>query len=462
MIKTLKGRLALIYTFLFTIIALIVFFYIYQVLTGDLNTRIDEELLDDAQEIVTIFEDSGLSEAADEILLEVEGKEAETVFYRLFSPQQKLLASSKLEYWRYLPVLPKHSPAVGKIIYNWQHIPEHKFEVRSIYCGMRDGHTLQIGVEPIENENLFRLFFETFSIAFVVLTMTGGFLALLVSKRAMSGIDRLRDSFIRVGHGDFTQPVTIGQEGEEIETLIDTFNQMQNKIQTLVEELHNVTNNIAHDLRSPVTRIRGMTETTLTGQQNLSEYRETAGHIVEECDSLVSMVNTMLEIAESDAGVITIIPETVDISHMIHDVADLFLPVAEDKSIDIQIELPLEPIQVTGDKSRLQRALANLLDNALKYTSQKNQITLSALAYDTYVCICVLDTGIGISEEDQKHIFDRFFRGDPSRSTPGNGLGLSLVKSIALLHHGDIQVTSVIGKGSCFQLTLPLYMQCQK
>lgn len=456
MIKTLKGRLALWYTLLFTFMTLGVFFYIYMVLTRDLNSRVDDELLDDAQEIVIIFQERGLAAAAEEILLEVEGADRETNFYRIFSPEHEILAASDLEYWEYLPDVPGKDPEPGEIVFESGHVLEHEFVVRSVYCSMPGGYILQVGVEPIENGRLFKLFYETFVAAFVILSLASVLLGLLISKRAMLGLDRLRDSFERVGQGDFSLPVVFGREGIEIDTLIMRFNDLQHRIQTLIEELRNVTNDIAHDLRSPVTRIRGIAETTLTGPQKLEDYQTMSGQIIEECDTLVGTINTMLEIAESDAGVMKITLTSVDISGMVSDVADLFQPVAEDKEIELQIEIPVEPIFIAGDKSRLQRALANLLDNAIKYTRHQGTVTLSVSLDGSQVCIAIRDNGIGISEEDQMHIFDRFFRGDPSRTTPGNGLGLPLVRSIATLHHGCVHVESTLGEGSCFTLILPV------
>ncbi|MDA3901995.1 MAG: ATP-binding protein [Desulfuromusa sp.] len=454
--KTLKGRLVLWYALLFTVMAMGVFFYIYTILVHDMGRRVDEELIDDALEIVDIFAESGLQATAREIHLEVDEEDHGRVFYRIFSPQQVVLAATNLESWQHLAIRPEKIPEQGEMNFASLIVPGHEFKVRSIYRHMQGGYLLQIGFEPVENGRLLQLFYESFGVAFAVLVLSGSFLGFLISRRALKGIDRLRESFERVGQENFNQPVAVGREGLEIETLIKAYNQMQQRIQTLIEELHNVTNNIAHDLRSPITRIRGMAETTLTSPQSVPAYQEMTGNVVEECDNLVGMISTMLEIAEADAGVIEIKPVRLDISAMIQDVSELFAPVAEDKKIDLLLELPAEPLLLYGDKTRLQRALANLLDNALKYTPREGKVTLSGIREDSQLHVSVEDTGIGISAKEQKYIFDRFYRVDLSRSTHGNGLGLSLVKSIVFLHHGSIKVISVEGKGSCFHLYLPI------
>jgi len=455
MVKTLKGRLTLWYTLLFIFMALSIFFYIYTVLSRDLNRRVDEELIDDAEEIVRIFEESGLQAASEEILLEVKDDSLETNFYRIFSPENELLGTTDLQYWTHLAKIPERSPAPGEANYESLTVTGHEFKVRSIYYGIQGGHILQVGFEPVEDGDLFKLFYETFGIAFAALLFMGVSLGALIAKRAMNGLDRLRSSVESVGRGDLFHPVEVGREGIEVQTLILSFNQAQDRIQALVGELRNVSDNIAHDLRSPVTRIRGIAETSLTSQERPSNYQESLGNIIEDCDTLVSMINTMLEIAQSDAGTVKIESDPVDISQMIQDVTDLFYPLAQDKNIRLTDKLPSETLYVTGDRSRLQRALANILDNALKYTPSEGEVTVSASIENDHVCISVQDTGFGISVEDQKQLFTRFFRADPSRSTPGNGLGLSLVKSIVSLHHGQVLVTSSLGKGSCFQIVLP-------
>lgn len=455
MIKSLKGRLTLWYTLLFALISLGAFFLVYVVLTRDLNQRLDAELIDDAEEIILVFEKFGVQRASEEIQLEVKGDDHKTRFYRIFSPTLQLISATDLTDWQNLPQLPSYRPKEHSLLLKSHRVEGHEFEIRSIYYEMKGGYLLQIGFEPVENGKLFRLFQETFGAAVVLLIVIGSLLGFMISKYAMRGIDRLCASFERAGHGDFSEVVQHGREGEEIENLIQTFNRMQGRIHALISELRNVTNNIAHDLRSPITRIRGMSEMSLTGTQELSDYQETAGSIIEDCDILVGMINTMLEIAESDAGVTKISLTDVDISRMVHDVADIFLPVAEDKGIRLTVDSPNTPVTLSGDKARLQRALANLLDNALKYTSREGTVTLSVVSDESSNSIIVRDSGVGIPPEELELVFSRFYRSDVSRSTPGNGLGLALVRSIAHLHQGEVKVESTVNQGSTFELILP-------
>lgn len=175
---------------------------------------------------------------------------------------------------------------------------------------------------------------------------------------------------------------------------------------------------------------------------------------IEDCDLILGMINTMLDISEAEAGACVLKVEEVDISRVARDACELFEPMAEDKGVTV-ISRVIDRCCVSGDLQRLQRMVANLLDNALKYTPSEGTITVSVNDDEENVVISVSDTGIGISEEDLSHIFERFYRCDQSRSQAGIGLGLSLALAIARSHGGNITVRSRPGKGSTFTVTLP-------
>jgi signal transduction histidine kinase len=305
-------------------------------------------------------------------------------------------------------------------------------------------------------EQLLANFGRVFSGAFALLLLIGGSLGFLMARRALAGIEKVRHSADRISRGDLSQPIPTNGGTVEINNLIQSFNWMQERIQTLISELQGVTNNVAHDLRSPVTRMRGLAETTLTGPQTLEEYRDLASAVIEESDRLVGIINTMLEIAETDAGIRPLSGETVDLAEIVRGVTDLYASVAEDKKIQFATHIPAPPLIVTGDRSRLQRAFANLLDNALKFTPKGGRVVVSLLQDEGLALVTFDDNGPGISAESLPRIYDRFFRGEQSRTTAGNGLGLSLVKAIIQVHGGQIDVASSPDQGSRFTISLPL------
>lgn len=242
--------------------------------------------------------------------------------------------------------------------------------------------------------------------------------------------------------------------GSEIDRLATTFNGMLDRIQALVTEMKEMTENIAHDLRSPVTRIRGIAEMTLTTGKTIDEYEAAAANTVEECDRLLEMINTMLYISEAEATAGKLTMEEVEMTRVVRDACELFQPVAEDKGVSLVAHIG-SGLKVRGELQGLQRMVANLIDNALNYTRCPGTVTVSVNGNEKHGVISVEDTGIGIPEEEISRIFRRFYRCDRSRSRPGVGLGLSLVKAIVQSHRGQITVTSTPNVETIFTVTLP-------
>ena len=299
----------------------------------------------------------------------------------------------------------------------------------------------------------YRAFFVLASLAMLVV---GGGVGFMMARRAMFGVERVAAAVARVTQGDFSHRVRASGEGEEIEDLARAFNHMQDRIRDLISELRDVTNNIAHDLRSPLTRIRGLAETTLTGGHGLPDCREALGGVVEETDRLIGMINTMLAIAEADSGAVDYTVHTADLTAIVRQAVELLQPVAEESRISLTTSVPDGSVQVAGDTSMLQRVVANLLDNSLKYTPPGGRVTARLHRRDGQAVVEVIDTGVGIPEQDLPRVFDRFFRGDASRSTPGNGLGSSYVQSVVRAHRGHVAVTSVPREHTTFRVSLPV------
>ncbi|HMK51393.1 MAG TPA: ATP-binding protein, partial [Thermodesulfobacteriota bacterium] len=238
--------------------------------------------------------------------------------------------------------------------------------------------------------------------------------------------------------------------------LATTFNQMLDRIQTLLTEIKEISDNIAHDLRSPITRIRGTAEVTLTTGKSLNDYENMAASTIEECDHLLDMINTMLMISKTESGVHKLSLEEIDLATLVREACELFKPTAEDKDISLTFDIP-KPIHFMGDIQMIQRMISNLLDNAIKYTPPGGSVTASMNENDTHVVVSVKDTGCGISANDLPRIFERFYRCDQSRSQSGIGLGLSLARAIARAHGGDITADSLLNQGSTFTITLPKF-----
>jgi len=456
--RTLTLRLTLWYAGLFGVLGLAVFLVVYFSLGANLKERTDEGLLHTATEFEALYDAHGIQALLAEFQREAHSRGIGRVFFRLLSPRGMTLGSSDMSPWGELNSGDLQTTELTEdgMVFHTISIPGYQNKVRVIFKGTADGNVIQIGTTLRDNDLLMQKYRETFGTALTILLICGGFVGWLMARRAMSGVRKVSQAASQIGKNDLDHRVSVGNEGQEIDDLARAFNEMLERIEILVRELKDVSDNIAHDLRSPITRIRGIAETTLTGKQSIREYQEMAAAVVEESDRLVEMINTMLEIAQTDSGVTEFSMKPVDMRQIIDDAVDLFLPLAEDKNIGLKTSVTSNPLIVLGDRAKIQRVIANLLDNAIKFTPSGGKVMVSARADDSKATMTIEDTGPGISANDLPHIFERFYRCDKSRSTPGNGLGLSLALALVHAHGGDITVTSSPGKGSAFTVSIPL------
>lgn len=297
----------------------------------------------------------------------------------------------------------------------------------------------------------FRRYFGT-TITLVV--TFSGFVGWFMARRALTSVGEVTRAATLISKGALDSRVPVKGRNDDLDLLAQAFNTMAEQIQTLISEMKEMTDSIAHDIRSAITRMRGTAELTLFGENTKDEYQAVISSIVEQCDRLLAMTNTMLEISRAEAGLTELKLESVDLIAMMRDMVELFEPAAEDRNISIALQTPSELI-ITCDVQKLQRVFANLIDNAVKYTSEGGTITILIEEGGNRAFVTIEDTGMGIAEEDLPHIFERFFRGERSRSASGSGLGLSLAKVFITAHGGTIAVESKPGQGCRFVIALP-------
>ena len=319
-----------------------------------------------------------------------------------------------------------------------------------------DGSLLQIGKDPEEREDFlerFQTIFAGIMIPVVLLGFIAGSFLAIRALRPIKDLNRTARDIINTGKIDSRVPSS--QTGDDLDELIQLFNDMLEKIRTLITGMREALDNVAHDLRTPVTRLRGVVEMALQREYDENALREALMDCAEESERMTTMLNTLMDISEAETGVMKLALEKANYSSLVSEVVELYQYVAEDKGVTIGTELP-DKVEGYADTNRMRQVVANLIDNAIKYTNRGGQVEVNATRVDDEISISIKDNGVGISPDDLPRIFDRLYRGDKSRSRRGLGLGLSLVKAVVHAHGGRIEVQSQVEKGTQIILYLPL------
>jgi heavy metal sensor kinase len=277
----------------------------------------------------------------------------------------------------------------------------------------------------------------------------------ILTGRALAPVDAMVAAARRIGAEGLSLRIATAGPNDELGRLAAVLNDMLVRLERAFTAARHFSADAAHELRTPLTILKGELEVALRTAAGPKEYRRVLESCQEEVDRLVALVEDLLFLARTDAGALERPLEPVDLSAVVDDVHPALQALAERAGVGLTVERPAE-LRVRGSAPMLFRVLVNLADNAIKYSGGGGRVEVTLGTQGGSAVIEVRDHGPGISTEDQRHIFDRFYRGDPARARGGAGLGLALTRSIVQVHGGRITVDSVPGKGSCFRVELPL------
>ncbi len=449
-------RLTLFYALFFGIVTAGGGILLYHLVRVHLLEELDQDLLRQQQEIASILASRDDHALRTELAASTANGGREDYFVRILDARGHLEQSSDLSTWQVpLPAIPATGLALGQHRYLTVDIPDARRQARVLTSAIASGRYLQVGISLADSMAFLRHFEHYGLIILGTMLSLGTLVGWALARKAMAGVEAVTRAANRIADGHFSDRVQVAGEGSEIDHLASTFNRMAEHVQAVMAEMRQVNDHIAHDLRGPLTRMRGLAENAAIQATPGSERAELAGSIVEECDRLGLLINTMLEIAEAEAGVQRLVLAPLEPAPLVTRALELYEGVAEARGIRLSGRLLPTPV-LEGDRRRLQRALANLIDNAIKYTPAGGQVEVVLRLHQEQVEIAVRDSGPGIPAAELPHLFDRFYRGDRSRHQPGNGLGLSLARAVAHAHGGEIFVESCAGTGSTFILSLPL------
>ncbi|MGD9239980.1 MAG: HAMP domain-containing sensor histidine kinase [Desulfobacterales bacterium] len=452
--NSLLFRLTILYAVAFTVLSIIGFLICYYRIYTVTMERLDLELLDKTRKYVALMKEAGLEGALPEITDEAESEDPQEDFYRLFNFKGDILFTTDMSFWG--PIAKKdilskmQNEGLTHVIQN-QAFEERDDKARMITAIIGPDSVLQVGESLEEVDEYLGVFFELFSILVISLIIVSAIIGWFLARRATIDMQEVTETAEEISSGSYDRRVQVKGRYMEIERLSATFNRMLDRIQSLLNSMKEINDNIAHDLRSPLARIRGVAEMSLLKEQSIDAYKDMAASTIEECDTLIDMINTMLDITEAEAGVNGVKEEEFELVALIKEACELFRPLTEEKKIDLKTDLP-ESLAMMCDRKKMQRILTNLLENAIKYTPEGRKVSISAAARNGEIRIEFRDMGMGISESELPHIFERFYRCDRSRSQGGVGLGLSLVKAYTESMNGTIHVESALNQGSIFAL----------
>ncbi|HWF85219.1 MAG TPA: HAMP domain-containing sensor histidine kinase [Vicinamibacterales bacterium] len=457
-------RLALWYATLFVVGSLAIVFLTYYLTAASLAQRDRQIINAKLGQYSSVYASGGIQALADTVRAE-QRVAPERLYVRVANRGEEALVLSMPEGW---------DPAT--------------LETASAH--LLDGTLVEVGKSTEARDDLlarFRAALGLVTLSIVVIALSGG---LLATRTAMQPIRRLADAvrrIIRTGRTDARVPLE--GTGDALDELTDLFNAMLDTIEGLVTAMRGALDNVSHDLRTPLTHLRGAAELALAAPPDLDRCREALADCVEESDRVLVMLNTLMDISEAESGTLHLQREPVSLRQVVDRAVDLYRDVADAKGVTLTVadraaagrfaagsarsvsdgasadaravaaargDPADADLIVSGDRTRLEQVAANLIDNAVKYTPPGGRVDAEIVRDDGRALLRVCDTGAGIPPHEMPRIWDRLFRGDTSRTERGLGLGLSLVKAIVEAHGGTVDVTSTRGSGSTFTVSLPL------
>ena len=270
----------------------------------------------------------------------------------------------------------------------------------------------------------------------LVLGVGGGF---IVSRIVASRLNRINVNSIAILQGDISRRMPVLGTGDEVDELCENLNRMLDRIESLMQRTRRVTDDIAHDMRKPISRMRSRIEVALMTPRDAEAYREVLERTIEETDEILTVFNALLTIATTESGTPRDHFEEVDLAEIVQSAAEIYEPAFEDAGLSLEVAVD-GPAELSGNPHLITQALANLLDNAIKYARGSGAVAVRTVVTDKIARLIVADRGRGIPEDFRDRALDRFTRLDESRTTTGSGLGLSLVRAVAQLHGGSVEL----------------------
>ena len=450
--RTSTFRLAALYLSVFLLSAGALLVYIFLNTVGILERQTEDTIRAEVQALGDQYQLRGLNGVVDVINRRI-ADETGTLYLLVNAGAERVTGN--------LAALPSPGLADG----TWVDFPVNKGKganrvqhmARAFHINLSGGYELLVG-RDVEELHAFRNVIQNAiywggGIA-LALGLGGGF---LTSRNFLRRVDAITETSRTIMAGDLSHRMPVAGSGDELDRLADSLNEMLAQIERLMIGMKEVSSNVAHDLRTPLTRLRARAEVALRSSEP-EEHRAALQQTIAESDKLLQTFSALLSIARAEAGQSSGNFETIDVSDVLRDVAELYEPLVEEAGGHLTLST-LPTLTCRAERQLLSQVFSNIIDNAMKYGASLGgdavNITIAAKIENSTACIVISDRGPGIAPENRQRVLDRFVRLDESRSKPGNGLGLSLVASVMKLHGGTVELADA-EPGLAVRLTLPL------
>lgn len=448
-------RVAVWYAGVFIITSAAIGLIAYQLLAISLVRRDHDLLLVRLAEYAGTYERGGLPAVTQAINAERASGSRDSVMVRLVGGGAEVQFFSLPPAWRTYDI----ARLDGRRPYgdDWEQVQStvDTTTLEVVSRSLWDGTILQVGRTTIERDQFLAQVRDLLGIMIVCVVVAGLAGGIALTRSALQPLRELRDTVRDITEtGRLDARVAADGDGDLVDELGVVFNAMLTRIETLVGGMRDALDNVAHDLRTPIARLRARAEGALASARGDDPAaRDALAACVEEADRVMALLTTMMDISEAETGTMRLSLSAVPVDEIVHDTIDLYEDTADERGIALS-STAAPDLVVRGDRQRLRQVLANLVDNALKFTDAGGRVTIGAEARGDAVVIAVEDTGRGIPPTDLPRIWDRLYRGDASHAQ-GLGLGLSLVRAIVTAHGGRAEVESEVGKGTRVMVTLP-------
>ncbi len=436
--RTTAFKLSLVYLVVFAILAGVVMFWVSRDMRRVIDEQVAATIEAEIKGLSDLYRQGGVRRLVD--IIDRRARQPGASLYLVTNFQGQPVAGNILD----LPPQVLSSPGIRETAY--ERVGEPGVERRALarIFMLPGGFRLLVGRDLEDRETIARIFSRALLTSLFWITIIGMIGGLFVARRVLKRVDAMNASAQTIMEGNLAKRLPVGRSNDELDRLATNLNSMLERIQELMAGLREVSDNIAHDLKTPLTRLRNHAEEALRTSQTPDQYRASLEKMIDESDNLIGIFNALLTIARLEAGAEPSAPKVFDAAEAAQDVVDLYEPLAEEAGFALSVHA--EPnCTVNGNRELVGQALANLVDNALKYGAPKDEngsreVRVTVRREKGAIELSVSDRGCGIPAEDRERVLGRFVRLEGSRSQPGSGLGLSLAAAVARLHNGAIRI----------------------